>query len=242
MARLLSEMNKVDIALVPANLNGAGTGPYYNMGLRRKALFVWEVGAMASGVTSIGQVMQATDDAGTGAKVVTNNAATITANTGVASLTITCATVVATDAVIINGLTYTAAAAADLPNRVFAVGADDTACAASLASAINHATAGVPGVKATSALGVVTVVAAEPGNTTITASSSDATITVATVRAIGYVECDESFLDNANGFSYIALRVTNSAAALTGAILISGDNRYSPIVNQVAAAKVDVEA
>ncbi len=184
MARLLSEMNKVDIALVPANLNGAGTGPYYNMGLRRKALFVWEVGAMASGVTSIGQVMQATDDAGTGAKVVTNNAATITANTGVASLTITCATVVATDAVIINGLTYTAAAAADLPNRVFAVGADDTACAASLASAINHATAGVPGVKATSALGVVTVVAAEPGNTTITASSSDATITVATVRAM----------------------------------------------------------
>ncbi len=97
MAKLLSEINKVDIAIVPASINGASTGPYYNLGLRNKALFVWETGAMAAGVTSVGQVMQAQDAAGTGAKVVTNNAATITANTKAAALTITCATVVATD-------------------------------------------------------------------------------------------------------------------------------------------------
>lgn len=238
MAKLLSEINKVDIAIVPASINGASTGPYYNLGLRNKALFVWETGAMAAGVTSVGQVMQAQAAAGTGAKAVTNNAATITANTKVAALTITCATVVATDEVTVNGLKFTAAAAEDLPNRVFTVGVNDTACAASLVKAINHATAGVPGVTATSALGVVTVTASDPGEVTVTAASPDATITVATLRAIGYVECDTAFLDK--GFTHLALRVTNSAATLTGAILVRGENRYSPLTNQVAAAKADV--
>ena len=239
MAKLLSEINKVDIAIVPASINGPSTGTYYNMGLRNKALFVWETGAMAAGVTSVAQVMQAQDAAGTGAKPVTNNAATITANTKVAALTITCATVVATNEVTVNGLTFTAASAEDLPNRVFTIGASDTACAASLVKAINHATAGVPGVTATSALGVVTVTASDPGEVTVTAASSDATITVATLRAIGYIECDTAFLDE--GFNYVALRITNSAAALTGAILVRGENRYSPLTNQVAAAKVDVK-
>ena len=239
MAKLLSEINKVDIAIAPASRNGASTGAYYNLGLRNKALFVWETGAMAAGVTSIGQVMQAKDAAGTDAKAITNNAATITANTKAAALTITCATVVATDEVTVNGLTFTAAAAEDLPNRVFTIGTNDTTCAASLVKAINHATAGVPGVTATSAQGVVTVTASEPGEVTVTAASPDATITVATLRAIGYVECDTAFLDE--GFTHLALRVTNSAATLTGAILVRGENRYSPLTNQVAAAKVDVE-
>ena len=77
---------------------------------------------MAAGVTSIGQVMQAKDAAGTDAEVVTNNAATITANTKVAAATLTVDTVVATNKVTV-GLTFEAAAAADLANRKFAVGA-----------------------------------------------------------------------------------------------------------------------
>jgi hypothetical protein len=239
MAKLLSEINKVDIAIVPASINGESTGTYYNMGLRNKALFVWEVGAMAAAVTSIGQVMQAQDAAGTGAKEVTNNAATITANTKVAAATLTVDTVVATNKVTINGLTFEAAAAADLANRKFAVGADDAGSATSLAAAINHATAGVPGVTATAALAVVTLAVDEPGEQTITIADAAATITPATLRAIGYVECDTAFLDE--GFNYVALRVTNSAAAQTGAILVRGENRYSPLTNQVAAAKVDVE-
>lgn len=241
MAKLISEINKVDIGVVPASINGASTGTYYNIGLGRKALFVWETGAMAAGVTSIGQVMQAQDAAGTGAKEVTNNAATITANTKVAAATLTVATVQVGNKVTVNGLVFTAAAAADLPNRVFAPGADNTACAASLAAAINHA-AGVPGVTATAALAVVTLAVDEPGEQTITIADAAATITPATLRAMGYVECDENFLDLANGFNYVALRVTNSAATLTGAVLIRSDNRYSPRINQVAAAKVDVQS
>jgi hypothetical protein len=240
MAKLLSEINKVDIAIVPASINGASTGAYYNLGLRNKALFVWETGAMAAAATSIGQVMQAKDAAGTDAEVVTNNAATITANTKVAAATLTVDTVVATNKVTINGLTFEAAAAADLANRNFAVGVDNAGCAASLAAAINHATAGVPGVTASAAQAVVTLTSTEPGEVTITITDATAVrIVPATLRAIGYVECDTAFLKD--GFNYVALRITNSAAAQTGAVLVRGENRYSPLTNQVAAAKVDVE-
>ena len=239
MAKLLSEINKVDIAIVPASINGASTGTYYNMGLRNKALFVWEVGTMAAAVTSTGQVMQAKDAAGTDAKAITNNAATITANTKVAAATLTVDKVVATNKVTVNGLVFEAAANADLANRKFAVGAADADCAASLAAAINHATAGVPGVTAAANAAVVTLTVDEPGEMTITITDATAvTIAPATLRAIGYVECDTAFLDE--GFNYVALRVTNSAAALTGAVLVRGENRYSPLTNQVAAAKVDV--
>jgi len=238
---LLSEKLKLDIALTSQSLVGAGTGQYYAMGKYRRALFVAEIGAMAAAATSALQVMQAKDANGTSAKVVTNNAATITANTKVSVATLTLAAVAIDNKVTINGLTYTAAAAADLPNRVFAQAGDNTEAAASLAAAINHATAGVPGITATSNLGVVTLVADEPGDQYISITNPSATITPATVRAIGYVECDASFLDLANGFDHVALRITNSAAIQTGAILIRGDGRYTPD-QYVAAAKTNVEA
>ena len=230
MAKFLSEINKVDIAIVPASINNASTGPYYNLGLRNKALFVWETGAMVAAVTSVGQVMQAQDAAGTDAEAIINNAATITANTKVAAATLTVDTVVATNKVTVNGLTFEAAAAADLANRKFAVGAADADCAASLAAAINHATAGVPGVTAAANNAIVTLTSTEPGEVTITITDATAVrIVPATLRAIGYVECDTAFLDE--GFNYVALRVTNSAAAQTGAILVRGENRYSPLTN-----------
>lgn len=239
MNKLLCETAKIDIALTSQSLNNAVTGPYYPMTNYGKALFIVEVGAMAAANTSALQVMQAQDAAGTGAKAVTNNAATITANVHVAAATLTVANVQVGNAVTINGLTFTAAAAADLPNRKFAVGADNAACAASLAAAINHAIAGVPGVTATSNQAVVTLTATEPGEADITINAADATITPATLRAIGFVECDASFLDNRNGFTHVALRVTNSAATQTGAVLLRGQGRFSP-VHRVAAAKVDI--
>ena len=236
MAKLLSEINKVDIAIVPASINGASTGTYYNLGLRNKALFVWETGAMNAGVTSDGQVMQAKDAAGTDAEAVTSNAATITANTKVAAATLTVNTVAVTNKVTINGLTFEAAATADLANRKFAAGADDAGSATNLAAAINHATAGVPGVTASANAAVVTLTVDEPGEMTITITDATAVrIVPATLRAIGYIECDTAYLKD--GFNYVALRVTNSAATLTGAILVRGENRYSPLTNQVAAAK-----
>jgi len=237
--KLLSERNKLDIALNSVSLNGAATGAYHSLANYGKALYIASLGAMAAAATSALQVMQAKDALGTSAKVITNNTATITANTGVTSATLTLATVTVGQSVTINGLTYTAAAAADLPNRVFNQAGDDTADAASLAAAINHSTAGVPGVKAVSAAAVITLTAKEPGEYTITITAAAATITAATVSAIGYVECDASFLDINNGFTHVALRVTNSAAIVTGAVLERGEARYSP-VQMVAASKTTV--
>ena len=71
--------------------------------------------------------------------------------------TITLASNNVADTVVISGLTFTAAAAADLPNRKWAQAGSDTANAISLAAAINHASAGVPGVLATPAAAVVTL-------------------------------------------------------------------------------------
>jgi len=241
MNKLLSEICKVDIALTAQSLNGAGTGQYFNMKKCRKALFVWEVGAMAAAATSAAQVMEAQDAAATGAQALTGLTATITANTLVAEMTLTLATVLVGDTVTINGLTYTAAAAADLPNRVFDQSGTDTQDAASLVLAINHATAGVPGVTATNAAGVVTLVATEPGEVAITATSVGGTITIATLRAIGYVEVDHTMMTKAiagaAAYTHLALRVTNSAAILTGAVLVRDNARYTP-VQYVAAADV----
>jgi len=242
--KLLSENAKLDIAIVPASINGASTGPYYSMKGYRKALFVVELGAMDAGVTSAIQVMQAQDAGGTAGKVVTNNAATVTANTKVTGVLIANGAVhVAGDKITINGLTYTAAAddgGAD--SRTYAVGANAAASAAALAAKINSAAVGVPGVTATVGAGsAIELTVDNPGETTITISVSDNAVAVpSTVSAIAYVECDSTFLDDANGFDHIALRVTNSAATQTGAILIRGEGRYTP-VQQVAAAKTDVQ-
>lgn len=240
MSKRLSEDVKIDIGLIPSNLNGAGTGLYYPMTNHRKALFQVVIGAMAAAATSVIQVMQALNAAGGGAAVVTNNAATITANQRVASATLTLNAVQVADVVDVNGLRFTAAAVADLPNRVFSQAGNDDADAVSLAAAINHATAGVPGVTAVAAGGgLITLTATEPGENHITIANAAATITPATLSAVAYVECDTSFLDTANGFDHVAVRVTNSAAMQTGAVLVRGNSRYSP-VQFVAAAKADV--
>lgn len=240
---LLSEKVKLDIALIPISLNGAGTGLYHKMDMYRKALFVVELGAMAAAATSVIQVMQAQDAPGTGAKVITNNAATVTANTRVTRAAITSAVVhVAGDVYTVNGLTFTAGAAdGGVNSRTYAIGADATASTANLAAKINSTIVGVPGVTASAAVGVLTLTADEPGETTITLSAGAGDVGVpSTLSAIGYVECDASFLDDTNGFDHIAVRITNSAAILTGATLLR-EGRYSPD-QQVAASKTNVQA
>jgi hypothetical protein len=227
---------KIDTALTPVSLNGAGTGEYFRMDLHRKALFVVNVGAMAAGKTSEIQVMQAQDAAGTGAKVVTPSTATITANTNVQAALLTSADEhVAGEKYTINGLVFTAAAA-DVPGtRTYAIGADETASTANLAAKINDATIGVPGVLATAAAGVLTLTADEPGDTSITlVASAQATGVPSTARAVAYVEVDAENLDTNNGYTHVAVRLTNSAAILSSAVLLRGQSRYS--ANQVVAA------
>lgn len=230
---------KVDIGLVAQAINnGNKTGRYYGMQMFRKALFVLTAGEMAATKTTKIEILQAKDLAGTGAKAITDASATITANTKVTEATITVDTVEATNKVTINGLTFEAAEAADLPNRVFAVGDNDNECAASLAAAINHATAGVPGVTASSALGVVTLKVTNPGETTITIEDPSATITPKTTEAQAYVEVDVGSLDLANGCEYIAAKVTTTDNTAVAVTLIRGDGRFEPEQAVGAAAAV----
>ena len=227
----LAKRNKFDLALLSQNLNGAATGSYFCMSKYPRGIFKWMTGTMAAAVTSVAQVMQATDAAGTGAKVVTPATATITANTQVVSALLTSAVVhVAGEVYTINGLDFTAAAA-DVPGtRTYAIGADATASTANLAAKINDPVIGVPGVTASAAVGVLTLTATDPGETGITLSTSAAATGVAsTVSAIGYVEFDASDLDTANGFDYVALRITNSAASQTAALFDRFDGRWEPI-------------
>ncbi len=69
----------------------------------------------------------------------------------------------------------------------------------------------MPGVTATSALGVVTLKATNPGEKLITIADPAATITPATTQAQAYVEIDAGSLDIANGFQFVAAKVTTTA-------------------------------
>ena len=240
MGNLLSERLKVDTQLVSQALNGASTPIYYNMKKYRKALLVVEIGAMAAAATCAMAAWEARDDAATGAQALAAITATMTANTGVAEATLTLVTVLVGDTVTVNGLVYTAAAAADLPNRVFDQSGADAADAASLVLALNHVTAGVPGVLAVDAGGgVINLVATELGEMNITATSVGGTITIATIRAVGYLEVDHTMLTKATAlvaaYTHIGFVITNSAGMQTGAVVLRGNNRYTP-TQYVAAA------
>ena len=129
------------------------------------------------------------DATGAGVQLITGASATITANQAVTELTIALAHVLAGEAVTINGLTFTAHATTTTPaNREFDISGADTAD--ELASLINDETYGVPGATAVNAAGTLTLTVDDPSATTITASSSDAMFTIATVKAQAYVEAD----------------------------------------------------
>lgn len=234
MGNLLSERLKVDTQLVSQSLNGASTAIYFNMKKYRKALFVWEIGAMAAAATSIGAAWEAQDDAGTLAQALAAITATITANTKVAEATLTLLAVAALDVVTINGLVFTAhATTTTVANREFDIsGGTDTLDAVELAVCINDPVYGVPGVTATPAVAVITLDATELGEMDITVTLPSATITVATIRAIGYLEVDHTMMTKAAGavaaFTHIGFIVTNSGAMQTGGVVLRGNNRYTP--------------
>ena len=98
---------------------------------------------------------------------------------------------------------------------------------------INDETYGVPGVTAVNAAGTLTLTVDDPGATTITASSGDATFTIATIKAAAYVEADH--LDLSAGYTHMACKVTTDATIIVGALLVRGGAREG-ITQQVAAS------
>jgi hypothetical protein len=233
----ISEDVKIDVAVAPASLATTNvTGQYFSLANFRRAMFVIIAAAMAVGKTIVAQVYQAIDAAGTSSKVVTGKTVTLTANTKIKKATVTLATCTAGSAIVINGLTFTAHASTTTPaNREFAISGDDTADAAALTTCINDTTYGVPGLKATSALGVVTLTADEPGDASITVVGVATIAVAATVEADAFVELEASDLDVNNDFTHVALKLTTDATIVTGAVLARGEARYTPDQNVAAS-------
>ena len=248
MKQRITEEIKVDIGLVSQALNNSNaTGKYHPIKDYPKIAAILNGGAMAATKTSKIEILQASDAAGTATKGIPTTAAqealaTITANALVTEMTITLATFLVDGVITINDLDFTAHATTTTPaNREFSIaGTTDTDDAAELVTCINDATYGVPGITATSALGVVTLVSTEPGETVITVSSvpSDGTCVLASVKAQAYVEIDTRKIDKANDFTHVAVKITTTADTVVAAVLLRGNARYSPDQKVGASATI----
>lgn len=234
----LFEAAKIDVAVEPISLaSTAKTGPFYNAAELRQLLFAFQAAAMADGKTVVAQVLQATDRDGTASKDITNAVATITATAAMTEATVTASTVVDGDAITIGGVVFTAEdTTPDADLGEYDTGADDTAAMANLAVVVNKL---LPKVKATSAAAVLTLVASEPGEETITITDDAGTLTPAGLKANGFVEIKPDFLDHENGFTHVALKLTTDATIVVGATLVRSSARTG-VVQKVAASKADV--
>ena len=241
--KLVAEKVKIANAMVPVSVSGASTThKFFSMaGFYRVAFHVIGVAAsIADAVTMTLQTMQATDSAGNGAKVITNNAATATVPVKVIAANVALANAAAGSVITINGLTFTGAAATTVASREFKADGADGADVTALVACINDATYGVPGVTAADGAGnSIDLTVDEPGETTITISDESAVFTPIATALEAIVEVDASNLDIAGGFDHVACRVTTSAAITCSTTAIF-DPRYSP-GQQVAAEKYDCE-
>ncbi len=245
--RALHEDVKIDQGLPAQALNNTNvTGRYFPLAQARRVLAILSGGAMAATKTTIVELLQAQDHAGTGAKGIPTTVGqlatvTVTANALVAEATVTLATFLATGTITINGLVFTAhATVTTYADREFKIDGSDTQDGDELVLCINHATYGVPGVTAENAAGVVTLISTIPGEKTITVETSpdDGTCVKATVSAQAFVEAGAASLDLAGGFSHVGVKITTTADSVVAASLLRGRGRYAPPVQSGELAKV----
>jgi len=105
----------------------------------------------------------------------------------ITEMTITLATFLVGGTITINSLVFTAHVdTTTVADREFDISGDDTADAVELVTCINDATYGVPGITATSTLGVVKLVSIDPSKTLITVESDpdDATCVKSTIKEV----------------------------------------------------------
>ena len=249
MNNRLSEINKVLTAVIPQAFTGAATtinSRGFSLSDARKALFRFRLGNVAdTDLVYTFSVLEASDIAGATAQNVGGAAATpnftlTTAadgcipNANIVQLTMDTPTVA--DVITINGVEFTAAAAADLPNRVYDQSGNTTQQAASLTAAINlH----LPRLVATSNVAVITIQSREPGAETITVTGITAVADVipVTVEAVGYIEVDASAMSA--GFNRLVARSLTGGVAAGSTLSVDvmlGDTRYKPPAQQAAGS------
>jgi len=220
------ERVKIDTGLLPQSIASTNvTGFYLHLSKFRMIAFVLMTAAIAATKSAVIQLMQAKDEAGTDAKVITGATVTISPYVNAVSASIDLTSVANTDIVTVNGTDFTKAAAAS--GTAFSTPAE-------LAAAIN---ANVDDVYATVAGNVVTVRSAD-GAADVTLSKTEVagTITLATVSGMGMVEVEPEDLDIENGFEYVAAKVTTDATIVCAVQAIRGNGRYTP--DQIGESKI----
>ena len=235
------EHNKVDLGMAPTSLaSTAKTGPYYSMANYTKAAFLVMVAAIADTKTVIAQVLQASDAAATGAKVITGAVATITSPLLASKILITTTTVIDTNVITVtttrNGIASvqiftcedTTPVAAD---GEFASGANDTAAMVNLAAVINSL---LPDCLAVPSTNTITITSRDPGRVVIGITAATGTMVPSIVECAAYVEIEDTWLDDDNDFDHVAIRVTTDATIVCSSTLVRAGGRYSP--DQAVAA------
>lgn len=232
---LLSEGNKIDLALVGQVVNNTNVvGKYLPMKDYTKAMAILQVGALAASKVVTLEIFEGKTAAGTSGGLIAGATATIAANVLVSKATVALVTVLNTHTITINGLVFTAHTnTTTLATRTFSISGDDTADAVELASCINDATYGVPGITAVAATGTITLTSTEPGETLITLAETGSTMTLATTEAQAYVEIEN--FDLSATFDHIAAKVTSTANGIISVVLLR-EGRNSPVQKVAASA------
>lgn len=235
---------KFDVGLVGQSISNTNvTGRYFSMVDAEQATAVLIGGALATGKVTTLALLQATDEAGTGAKGIPSTASptatcTVTSPAKATEVTLALSTVLAADAVTINGLVFTAhATVTTKASRQFKIDGTDSADGDELAACINDATYGVPNVTAVNASGTITL-RSKDGVTPITIASPASTITAAVTKYIAYVSLNAGDLDTANGFKYIAPKVTTDGVSICSVTLLRAGMRHSPTQAVGASASI----
>ncbi|HUW09208.1 MAG TPA: hypothetical protein VM537_05725 [Anaerolineae bacterium] len=229
----LHEDNKVDVGVAPSDAGDTPLSPYYSMAHYRKMLIAAQVASLAEGQAIQLCVFEARNAAALGAQQI-GATQTFTQGINATQVIALLTNVIVDDTITINGLVYRAAAVADYPNRVFDQSGNDAATAASLVLAINHATAGVPGVTATSINAWVTLVSTVPGVTLIsTSETGGATIFLLDTQQVGIFEVDGSKVTN--GYSHIAHGFFGGVQAIyVASLVVRQHERYGADPQAVA--------
>lgn len=234
----LSLRTKLDVAIAPQAINNTNVTSRYFDGASAEFFLAWlTMGAMAATKDCKLEILQATSEAGAGAKALTGSDATATAGAAATESTITLGTVLAGDVVTINGITFTAhATVTSAALRQFSISGSDTADGDALAGLINDATYGVPNVIASNNAGAITLRSAD-GTTTITVTGAAATITPANTKGQIIVEFTPANLDSKNGFRWVAAKVTTTANGVFAVNMLRSGSRNSP-AQSVGASKI----
>lgn len=251
----ITERRKLDVGLKPQTINNSNaTGDYYDMrGWTKAAAYVIDGASVVNKSTKV-EFLQATDDAGTGAKVVYKDDSSALAEsyalstaaaaklTDVTECTLALSSAANGETVTItdtDGTEYVFTAHTDTTtaaSREFSIAGTDAQDATALYGLLTHATYGVPGLTfVDGGAGTLTIRVKDAGEGTFSVETDAVThfVPAITQQAL-YSEIDEADLDLADGFFFVAVKVTKAGNGIVGAMLVR-EGAYNPPDQAVAA-------